>query len=122
MEENVEYAEREDEFDIHPIEEIHKRLQDQEDEDIDVLTIEPIKKGFEQGNFHMPVLFDVEDSDSEDDMVAVGAGQFRRRSPGQGKEWMLEDEGGAVQSDESGTPRKVKIQSATKRRRVEREN
>lgn len=117
VEENVEYVEREDEFDIHPIEEIHKRIQHQEDEDIDVLTVEPVRKGFDQGDFRMPVLLDIEDSDSDDDMVAVGAGQFRRRSPGQGKEWMMED-GAATSNDEQSTPRKVKAQGGSKRRRA----
>ena len=109
VEENVEYVEREDEFDIHPIEEIHKRLLHQEDEDIDVLTMD--KKGYEQGDFNMPVLFDIENSDSEDDIVAVGAGQYRR------KQDMIEDEGGVTTSgDESGTPSR-KSKTGTKRRR-----
>lgn len=121
VEENQEYIEHEDEFDIHPIEEMHKRLQHLEDEDIDVLTIDPVKRGYEQSDFTMPVLFDLEDSDSEDDIIAVGAGQFRRKSPGQGKEWMHEDDGdGAVTTsgDEQGTPRRNK---STKRRRVDSE-
>ncbi|MCV5137968.1 hypothetical protein OFB61_25460, partial [Escherichia coli] len=37
VEENVEYIEKEDEFDIHPHEEIQKRRLDAEDEDVDVL-------------------------------------------------------------------------------------
>ena len=123
VEENVEYAEREDEFDIHPIEEIHKRIQHQEDEDIDVLTMEPVKKGFERGFFQMPVLLDIEDSDSEDDIVAVGAGQFRRKSPGQGKEWMLEESGVISDSnDDTNSARKAKPQSTGKRRRVDSES
>lgn len=121
MEENEEYIEHEDEFDIHPIEEIHKRMQHLEDEDVDVLTIDPVKRGYEQSDFTMPVLFDLGDSDSEDDIIAVGAGQFRRKSPGQGKEWMHEEDvdGGVTTSgDEQGTPRKSK---STKRRRVDSE-
>jgi len=43
VEENVEYIEYEDEFDIHPQEEIHKRRLDLEDEEVDVLTVEPVK-------------------------------------------------------------------------------
>lgn len=121
MEENVEYVEREDEFDIHPIEEIHKRILHQEDEEIDVLTIDPIKKpgGFDEGDFQMPVLLDVEDSDSGDEVVAIGAGQFRRKSPGQGKEWALED--GANGSGDEGISARSnpspRSQSAAKRRR-----
>ena len=67
MEENVEYVEREDEFDIQPLEEIHKRRLDQEDEDVDVLTIDPSKAmgEYEVGAFRMPILLDIEASDSE---------------------------------------------------------
>ena len=81
----MEYVEREDEFDIQPIEEIHKRRLDLEDEEVDVLTIEPVKAEFEPGKFRMPVLLDIEASDSEDEVIAIGAGQFRRKSPGQGR-------------------------------------
>ena len=121
VEENVEYVEREDEFDIHPIEEIHKRILHQEDEDIDVLTIDPVKKasGFDEGDFQMPVLLDVEDSDSGDEVVAIGTGQFRRKSPGQGKEWALED-GADGSADEGGSRRSnasPRLQNAPKRRR-----
>jgi len=120
VEENVEYMEREDEFDIHPIEEIHKRILHEEDEDIDVLTVEPVKKGFDEGDFQMPVIFDIDDSDSDSDVVAIGTGQFRRKSPGQGKEWMLDDD-----VSDQGTPRRptpsasVRSQSISKRRRAE---
>lgn len=88
VEENEEYIEREDEFDLLPAEEVNQRILDQEDEEIDVLTIEPTKKtgAFEEGDFQMPVLLDLENSDSEDDVVAIGAGQYRRRSFGQGRE------------------------------------
>ncbi|KAF2812999.1 WD40 repeat-like protein [Mytilinidion resinicola] len=92
VEENVEYAEREDEFDIQPIEELHKRRLDLEDEDVDVLTVEPGKTAeFQPGEFRMPVLLDIEGSDSEDEVVAVGAGQFRRKSPGAGRDWMNDE-------------------------------
>ncbi|KAI9876167.1 MAG: chromatin binding protein [Pleopsidium flavum] len=88
VEENVEYIEREDEFDIHPIEEIQKRRLDLEDEDVDVLTIEPLKGEFEDEAFRMPVLLDITDSESEEEIVAVGPGTMRRKSPGEGREWM----------------------------------
>lgn len=120
VEENIEYVEREDEFDIIPDEEIHKRMQKEEDEDIDVLTIEPIKKGPEGGDFRMPVLYDMVESESEDEFVAIGAGQYRRRSPGQGKEWMMDDEASsAVGSDDQQTPRRSTTSNArgAKRRR-----
>ncbi|KAI9761335.1 MAG: Nitrogen permease regulator 2 [Chaenotheca gracillima] len=118
VEENVEYIEREDEFDIHPIEEIHKRRLDLEDEDVDVLTVEPTKElGYEDdeevgrgggplgsddedgggGAFRMPVLLDISESESEEEIVAVGPGTMRRKSPGAGREWM--DSGGGGGSD-----------------------
>ena len=80
--------EREDEFDIHPIEEIHKRRLDLEDEMVDVLTIEPMKGESENDAFRMPVLLDIDDSESEEEIVAVGPGTMRRKSPGEGREWM----------------------------------
>ncbi|PWY92014.1 WD domain protein [Aspergillus heteromorphus CBS 117.55] len=88
VEENVEYVEREDEFDIHPAEEIHQRRLDQEDEVPDVLTIEPNKSGTDEDitSFRMPVLLDISDSESEDDIIAVGPGTMRRRSPGAGRD------------------------------------
>ncbi|KAL9053828.1 MAG: hypothetical protein Q9162_004547 [Coniocarpon cinnabarinum] len=104
VDENVEYVEREDEFDIHPIEEVHARILNQEDEDIDVLGVDGATESkrhgaFAQGDFQMPVLLDVGDSESEEEIVAVGAGQFRRRSPGQGREWAVEAGG----EDEAGS-------------------
>ncbi|KAI4167001.1 MAG: hypothetical protein LQ343_007559 [Gyalolechia ehrenbergii] len=94
VEENVEYVEREDEFDIHPIEEIHKRRLDLEDEAVDVLTVDPVKSELEQDVFSIPVLFDVMDSESEEEIVAVGPGTMRRKSPGEGRHWMNGVEGG----------------------------
>jgi len=80
----VEYIEREDEFDIHPPDELQKRRLDQEDEEVDVLTVDPMQLeregGGSDGIFRMPVLFGVDDSDSEEEMVPIGAGQFRRKS------------------------------------------
>lgn len=84
----MEYIEHEDEFDIHPIEEIHKRRLDLEDEAVDVLTIEPAKGELDAEQFRMPVLLDVGHSESEEEIVAVGPGTMRRKSPGEGREWM----------------------------------
>ena len=78
VEENVEYMEREDEFDIHPVEEIHKRRLDMEDELVDVLTVEPSKHELDSG-FNMPVLLDVGNSESEEEMIEIGPGTMRRR-------------------------------------------
>ncbi|KAF2273449.1 WD40 repeat-like protein [Westerdykella ornata] len=112
VEENHEYVEQEDEFDIQPLEEIHKRRLDQEDEEVDVLTVEPVKMATEVDGgdigFRMPVLLDVEASDSEDEVVAVGAGQYRRRTD---REWVNDDEVADTMGNGSAT------QNGTKRRR-----
>ena len=80
VEENVEYEEHEDEFDIHPQEEIHKRRLDAEDEDVDVLTIEPLKGNMEtQSPFRMPVQLDYVDSENEEEFVKTGRGELRRK-------------------------------------------
>ena len=84
VEENVEYIEQEDEFDIDPIEEIQMRRLDLEDEVVDVLSIQPTKNETNDEAFRMPVLLDIVDSESEEEIVAVGPGTMRRRSP----EWM----------------------------------
>ncbi|KAK3723138.1 chromatin binding protein [Vermiconidia calcicola] len=93
VEENVEYIEMEDEFDIHPIEELHRKRLDQEDEDVDVLTVDEEQMqreghvmkaaGGKDDEFRMPVLLDMGESDSEDEIVAIGTGQFRRKSTAQ---------------------------------------
>lgn len=92
VEENVEFVEREDEFDILPLGEVEKRrLEEEEAEEVDVLTVDVdqlqregagiwAEEGVGKGLFRLPVLLDVEDSDSEDEMVAIGAGQYRRKS------------------------------------------
>lgn len=86
VEENVAYVEREDEYDIHPAEEIHQRRLDLEDEEPDVLTIKPVKGEEEEEAgihaFRMPVLLDISDSESEEDVIAVGPGTMRKKSPG----------------------------------------
>lgn len=79
----AEVEENEDEFDISPSEEIHERILDLEDEAVDVLKREPAKSEFEAEALRiMPVLLDIGDSDSEDEIVAVGPGTMRRKSPG----------------------------------------
>ncbi|KAH7027445.1 SWD1-like protein [Microdochium trichocladiopsis] len=89
VEENVEYIEQEDEFDIHPQEEINKRRLDAEDEDVDVLQVDQ-GKGYgdemDGPTFRMPVLFNLGESDSEEEFVAVSAGTVRRRSVDEGGE------------------------------------
>lgn len=85
VEENVEYMEREDEFDIYAQEEIQRRRLDAEDEDVDVLTLDPSKIDDDVDEFCMPILFNLGESDSEDEFVAVSTGTMRRRSPGEGQ-------------------------------------
>jgi COMPASS component SWD1 len=83
VEENVEYIEKEDEFDIHPQEEIQKRRLDQEDEDVDVLTVENGGGlGEDVDAFRMPILFNLGESDSEEEFVNVSFGTLRRKSSG----------------------------------------
>lgn len=108
VEENVEYVEREDEFDIHPQEEIHKRRLDQEDEDIDVLTIDQV--GDDQG-FRMPILFNLGESDSEEEFVTVSTGTMRRRTPGAD---------GDADGDATGTEEKAVGKKTTGRGRNKR--
>lgn len=88
VEENVEYMEAEDEFDVHPAEQVHQRRLDQEDEEPDAVTLDLVKGDGDDGiePFAMPVLMDIEDSDSGEDVVAVGPGTMRRRTPGAGRE------------------------------------
>ena len=109
----MEYIEREDEFDIHPIEEIHKRRLDLEDEAVDDLQYEPAKTETEEERFGMPVLLDIGDSESEEEIVAVGPGTMRRKSPGEGREWMNGvDSGGS--GEERGNVKRTPANGATR--------
>ncbi|KAJ5551759.1 hypothetical protein N7535_000298 [Penicillium sp. DV-2018c] len=95
VEENVEYMEAEDEFDVHPAEQVHQRRLDQEDEEPDAVTLELVKGDVDADGvepFSLPVLLNVEDSDSGEDVVAVGPGTMRRRTPGAAKEGVNGDE------------------------------
>jgi len=121
VEENVEYIEQEDEFDIHPLDELQKRRLDQEDEEVDVLTVDQMQLEREggakfagpDGIFRMPVLMGVDESDSEDEMVAIGAGQFRRKSTAREESELLE---GDDMDTDSGEPNG---HAGSKRRRGE---
>ena len=115
----MEYIEHEDEFDIHPIEEIHKRRLDLEDEVVDVLTVEPAKSEHEE-TFRMPVLLDIVDSESEEDIVAVGPGTMRRRSPGEGREWMTRGQSGDSGDERAGARRSGPNGAATTAARIRR--
>ena len=118
----MEYVEQEDEFDIHPIEELHKRRLDLEDEEVDVLTIDPAKPGQIVQDFRMPVLLDIEASDSEDEMIAIGAGQYRRKSQGADTELFDEDDEDTMDEQRgsaNGTSNGNVSRSNSKRRRGE---
>jgi COMPASS component SWD1 len=94
VEEQVEYVEREDEFDIHPAEQVHQRRLDQEDEEPDAITLDPVKGDPDLDaldTFRMPVLLDISDSESGEDIIAVGPGTMRRRTPGAGRDGMNGD-------------------------------
>ncbi|KAI9744436.1 MAG: chromatin binding protein [Claussenomyces sp. TS43310] len=121
VEENVEYIEHEDEFDIHPQEEIHKRQLNLENDDVDVLTVEPVKGEIvdDDNVFRMPVLLDLDNSESEEEFVAVGAGTMRRKSPGEGREYMndLEMIGNTDEKIATKKPMSVKGTTAKSRKR-----
>ncbi|KAL3422137.1 WD repeat domain-containing protein [Phlyctema vagabunda] len=101
VEENVDFLEAEDEFDFHPQEEIQKRRLDGEDEDVDVLTIEPVKGEAAQSEnvFHMPVQLDLDDSDSEEEFIHIGRGELRRKSPTAGAVYLGDDDVGMSGDD-----------------------
>lgn len=68
------------------------------------------------GIFRMPVLLGVDESDSEDEMVAIGAGQFRRKSTAREESELLEgdDMDNADSASADGN-----VQAGSKRRRRE---
>ncbi|CAI7636541.1 unnamed protein product [Penicillium pancosmium] len=112
VEENVEYVEREDEFDVHPAEQVHQRRLDLEDEEPDVVTLDRVKgdiEGDAAGTFGVPVLLDIEDSESGEDIIAVGPGTMRRRTPGTGREAVngdtVKDSGSTAQGVSRGAAR-----------------
>ncbi|ODQ77729.1 hypothetical protein BABINDRAFT_172775 [Babjeviella inositovora NRRL Y-12698] len=65
IEENIEYEESEDEFDIVPDEEINQRLLNEEDEEVDILTRETVDaRGFSMAEtFVIPVDYEVDYGD-----------------------------------------------------------
>ena len=56
----------------------------------------------------MPILLDVGDSESEEEIVAVGPGTMRRKSPGEGRDWM-----NGAESGESGEEQRTTKRSPT---------
>ncbi|KAF8477277.1 WD40-repeat-containing domain protein [Kalaharituber pfeilii] len=98
VEENVEYVEREDEFDVHPREEVKRRRMQVEDEPVDVFGDGEgdggNEDGEEQEEWRMPVILGLE----KDDTDSEGSGSPRRRSPG------VEGGGGGGGGVGGGTP------------------
>ena len=110
VEENVEYEEREDEFDIHPVEERRMRMLDAEGESVDVLS-----GGREQREWRMPIVMGLEE-ESEDEFVVVGAGTMRRKSPGtQSLKVGAERERRGTGEPESGTEGESGVEGRRKR-------
>ncbi|KAI5802810.1 WD40-repeat-containing domain protein [Pyronema domesticum] len=83
VEENVEYEEKEDEFDIQPVEDVKKRRLHLETETVDVVTIEPVR-GEEVGGWQMPVSLLEEETESEEENVRIEGP--RRTKPAEKKE------------------------------------
>ena len=81
--ENVEYIEREDEFDVYPEAEHQKRRLDREDEVVDILTLD---RKVDDESFVLPVLLDIEDSEEDDqELVRMGVGTMRKKEVNEGK-------------------------------------
>lgn len=91
LEENVEYIEREDEFDIHPKEEVTKRKLHMEDEEVDVLGYRNETEN--RLGWILPVMGDLEDTESESEgrggtppgVIVEERGKKREPKGGQGK-------------------------------------
>ena len=80
VEENVEYEEGEDEFDIQPVEDVKKRRLHLETEEVDVVTIEPVRGEDMVGAWQMPVSLVEEETESEEESVRI-EGPKRKKSP-----------------------------------------
>ncbi|KAL0096051.1 retinoblastoma-binding protein-like protein 5 [Phycomyces blakesleeanus] len=91
LEENMEYEEKEDEFDVVPEEEATKRKQDDEDITVDVTTDETIQafldidedRGGEDEVFYLPTLPFDGDAQSESDSDSVYTDEELKRSDSQ---------------------------------------
>ncbi|KAL1900162.1 chromatin binding protein [Sporothrix stenoceras] len=148
VEENEIYVEREDEFDVHPQEEINKRRLDLEDEEVDVLyaeqqsdedlpaeAIDYLVSSFHDAAstatptpastnglttgpvFRMPILYDLGESDSEEEFIAVSTGTMRRRSPGDSQSVDLEADAAMAEDRVSTSTKKVAAKGGRTRRR-----
>ena len=68
----------------------------------------------------MPVMLGIDDSESDEEIVAVGPGTMRRKSPGEGKEWLNGAEptvnGAENPSSRNGTSAPTKTSSRSRKR------
>jgi COMPASS component SWD1 len=109
VEENVQYAEKEDEFDILEQEVIAKRRLDREDENVEVLAVRANGEMEDEVSFQVPILYNLGESDSEEEFVAVSTGTMRRRSPGEG-------EGDGNGPDDKATAKKGAAKSRSRKK------
>ncbi|KAF3932844.1 hypothetical protein ABW19_dt0209519 [Dactylella cylindrospora] len=73
LEENVEYIEKEDEFDYKDRAEMTKARLDREDEEVDLIGLEGAEgQTGKEERWTMPVLLDIEESSEDDDVKIVG--------------------------------------------------
>lgn len=120
--ENVEYVEREDEFgmsytthslppamltlyasDTYPVEEERRRRLEGEDESVDVLSIvdddltaaaNALGSMKADDSFVLPMLYDIVDSEAEDQLIQTSKHEYRKKDIHEGKEY--EDDGGGT--------------------------
>ncbi|KAK6338826.1 chromatin binding protein [Orbilia brochopaga] len=74
LEENVEYVEKEDEFDYKDRAEMTKARLDREDEEVDLVGMDDVPGDLrdDEKRWTMPVLLDIEESSEDDDVKIVG--------------------------------------------------
>ncbi len=139
VEENEIYVEREDEFDVHPQEEINKRRLDREDEEVDVLTVQQTDEDLDMaipaamygangangtngttapaGVFRMPILYDLGESDSEEEFITVSTGTMRRRSPGDSQSVDLDADAAAAEERAAANTKKTTARGGRAKRK-----
>ncbi|KAK5091597.1 chromatin binding protein [Lithohypha guttulata] len=101
--ENVEYEEREDEFDTLPSDLLKRQREDAEDSTVDVLNITSTsdpneldtagsRGGREEQSFVLPMLYDIEDSEAEDALIKLTATTYRKKDVHEGKDYELDQQ------------------------------
>ncbi|KAK6340284.1 chromatin binding protein [Orbilia blumenaviensis] len=102
VEENVEYIEKEDEFDYKDRAEMTKARLDREDEEVDLIGMDDAPGNFreEEKSWTMPVLLDIEESSEDDDVKIVGPTAATSQKKKKGGS-------GAAAADKKGKKRKA---------------